>query len=346
MIRNETPLPEDARILVIRMSALGDVVFGLPVIESLRAAYPKAHLAWLVEDRFASLLEGHPAIDELLVFPRKRKSAIFSHLLRMRRHNKWDAIIDLQGNLKSGMHLVFSKAKRKIGFAKGISREGAWRFLTHRVTVRDGLHRSRRDLCLLKAFQSAPDSIKLESADSNPFAWPLPDAATDEMAAAMKSAGLHDAPFFLLHTAFTDYGKDKEWPPEKWAELAQRLRAEGHNPLALWTPNDLAHVQKIQSLAGDALPLAPATPSLHHLMALLDAAQCVIGTDSGPVHLAAKRNTQTIALFGPTDPVRFSPPGPTTIVYGFGDATPPTRDRSQRSPRMDAIKVNDVIAAL
>ncbi|MBT4029287.1 MAG: glycosyltransferase family 9 protein, partial [Planctomycetes bacterium] len=176
--------------------------------------------------------------------------------------------------------------------------------------------------------------------------WGLPQEAVSEMAQSLDKAELQPKAFTLLHTAFTDYGKDKEWPPEKWAELAKRMRAEGHHPLALWTPADLPHVEKIVALADGALPLAPATPSLHHLMALLDSAHCVIGTDSGPVHLAAKRGTKTIALFGPTDPVRFAPPGPTQVIYAFGDETPPPRDRSQRSPRMDAIKVDEVLAAL
>jgi heptosyltransferase-1 len=334
----------NARILVIRMSAMGDVVFALPVLEELRSWMPHAHITWLVEDRHASLLRGHPSIDELLVFPRKSgKLAQIRHLRQLRKQKPWDAILDLQSNAKSGLQLLFCKSRRKIGFGKPIAREFSTLFTHETVTVPWRFHHSARNLVMLQQFgwpgKADIPGTTLVSADALRNRWPLPQTLQKEMADAVSGP-----PPIFLHTTVSPKGLDKDWPANCWAELAQELHKEGHQILLLWTPADLEKVNTIFDLADGTARMAPETPSLQHLMALTDQGKLLIGTDSGPVHLAAKRGLSVLGLYGPTDPARSCPPGPHRIatILPRGE-TPPKRRRLQPSPLMLNLPVSLVL---
>ncbi len=337
-------VPEDGRILAIRLSALGDIVFALPALRALRAARPKAHLAWLVEDRHAALLRGHPAIDELMVYPRRELRGLrgigrlMKHLRALRRSGHWDLVVDFQSNLKSAMQVGRLSSDAKIGFDKPVAREGAQRSYGTRVDVAPRTARARRDLALVEAAGLAGDNPLqwIEQAD----AWPLPEEAVSAYADL-------DSTAVLLHVTTTDYGQDKAWLAERWAELANRLRQDGLRPMALWTPADRAVVDEIVTAADGALELAPSTPSLAHLMALTDRAAMLLGTDSGPLHLTARRGGKVVGLFGATDPAIYAPPGPKIeVVYpGAPNEAPPKRDRSCRAPWMERIDVDTVHAA-
>lgn len=337
-------VPEDGRILAIRLSALGDIVFALPALRAIRAARPKAHLAWLVEDRHAALLQGHPAIDELMIFPRRELRGLrgvgrlMKHLQSLRRSGHWDLVVDFQSNLKSAMQVGRLSADAKIGFDKPVAREGAQRSYGTRVAVAARTARARRDLALVAAAGLAGDDPLqwIEQAD----AWPLPDEAVSAYANL-------DSTAVLLHVTTTVYGQDKAWLAERWAELAVRLRSSGLRPMALWTPSDRPVVDAVIAAADGALELAPPTASLAHLMALTDRAALLVGTDSGPLHLAARRGGRVVGLFGATDPAVYAPPGPQIeVVYpGSANEAPPKRDRSRRAPWMDRIEVDTVHAA-
>jgi len=340
-------VPEDGRILVVRLSALGDIVFALPALRALREARPAAHLAWLVEDRHAALLEHHPAIDELMVFPRREfrggrgLPSMLRHLRSLRRAPRWDLTLDLQSNLKSVLQLRWTRAACRAGFDRPVAREGAWRFHRLRCAPPPRAHRSARDLALVAAtgLVEGSDAV-VRRWTQTPDRWALPAPVVEAVDAV-------DAPDVLLHVTTTAYGRDKEWPAERWAALARLLRARGRRPAALWTPADRPKVDAVVDAADGALELASATPSLAHLMALCDRAALLVGTDSGPVHLAAHRGTSVVALFGATDPQVYAPPGPAVrVVYPGNDGeAPPKRDRTRRSPWMERIAVENVAAA-
>jgi len=329
---------QGARVLVVRLSALGDLVFALPVLPALRRALPDCRIDWLAEDRCADLPRSHPLVQETLVFPRglwRKGRGILPmgrHLRALRRRPPYDFILDLQSNLKSALNLYFLHG-RKIGFDAPLAREGAQRFVDLRVPDPGRVHRCARDLSLLTAA-----GLGGGAAEFGP--WPLP-------AERPAPAPLPARSYALLHVSVTSYGRDKEWPAENWAALAQALRAAGRRPLALWTPGDRPRVDEVIARAGGALELAPATPNLAALMRLCDGAELLIGTDSGPVHLAALRGTRVLALFGPTDPVVYAPPGRRVrLLYsGAPGVAPPPRDRSRRSPLMEQIRVDEAAAA-
>ncbi len=332
-------LPERPRVLLLRLSALGDLVFALPVLHALHQALPGCRVDWLAEDRCADLPRSHPLVAETLVFPRRRwrrglgAVPVTRHLLGLRRLEPWDLVLDLQSNLKSALHLRFLRARLTLGFAPPVGREGAWRFVDHAVEVTEPrLHRSERDLELVRA-------AGIAAGPARTAAWPLPPGveAPDEVADSV-----------LLHVTTTAYGRDKEWPPERWAELARRLADRGLQPRALWTPADRDRVAAVVEDAGGALGWAPPTPTLAHLMATCDRARALVGTDSGPVHLAAHRGAPVVALFGPTDARVYAPLGPRVRVVHSDplETPPPPRDRSRRSPLMERIGVDEVVAAL
>ena len=332
-------LPQGARVLAIRLSAMGDIVFALPALAALKEARPDLRVDWLVEDRFAAVLEHHPLIEEVLIFPRKGWrngrgiGPMWQHLRKLRKQRDYELVLDFQSNLKSALQLLFVRSKQRVGLAAPLAREGAQRFHHVHAQVADRAHRSERDAALLHAVGWQGD-VQMQ------LQWPLPAEVCDSIPAEAKQ-------FTLLHTGVTAYGKDKEWPAERWIELARALVNAGQQPRLLWTPAEKVAAQAIAVAAGDGVELAPATPSINHLMALTDAAQLLIGTDSGPVHLAAYRGTSVVALFGPTDPQVYAPPGnKVQVVYaGKNGEAPPARDRSRRSPWMERIGVAEVLAA-
>ncbi len=321
---------QGARVLVVRLSALGDLVFALPVLPALRRALPDCRIDWLAEDRCADLPRSHPLVSETLVFARgdwrggRGLFTVWRQLRALRERPPYDLILDLQSNLKSALHLHYLRG-RKAGFDAPLAREGAQRFVDVRAPDPGRVHRCQRDLSLLTAAGLPVGAPEFAS-------WPL-------SASAIGGGTVPSSPYVLLHVSVTAYGRDKEWPAEHWAELARALKASGRRPLALWTPGDRPRVDDVVARAGGALELAPATPSLTALMALCDGAELLIGTDSGPVHLAALRGTRVLALFGPTDPVVYAPPGPRARVLfaGAPGAEPPPRDRTRRSPWMERI---------
>jgi len=346
------------RFLVSRLSALGDVVFAVPAVQALRERFPDASIDWLVEDRNAALVQSLPGLDRVFVFPRKRwkeagigkplpfgsgAAAMWQHYQSLRKAPQYDAVFDFQGNLKSSMQLRWVRAGTRVGFDRSVSKEGAERRYNLLASDPGRVPRAQRDLQLVHRYLAELHG------DSHPpelptvAAWQLDPQAVLEVDQAIAT----DTPdFVLIHHGFTPYGRDKEWTVEAWGELCRLLRESGRRPRLLWTPGERDRAEQLLIAAQGSATLAPATPSLQHLMALLDRAQLLIGTDSGPVHLSALRGNPVLALYGPTDAVRFRSPGPKVHTYTTvpADQEPPKRDRSRRSPLMDAISPSAVFS--
>lgn len=361
---SEAPLAglrADARVLVIRLSALGDLVFALPAVHALRHLLPQARVEWLAEDRCAGLPASHPGVDQTLQFPRAAwKSArglpgrmralggYSDYFLKLGERGRYDLVLDFQGNLKSALHLLFLRAGLKLGFDRPAAREGAQRFVGLRVPDPGRVHRCERDMALVRA---------LGYRGPTPAAMPWPVSGEAERAVDLRlghflstpARAREGAPVVLLHTEVTAYGRDKAWPEEHWQQLAGRLVAEhGARVLLLWDEASRTRVLERVERSGGACGLAPPTPGLEHLMALSDRAAVMVGTDSGPLHLAAYRGTPVVCLFGPTDPVRYAPYGPSVrVVSALPEGQePPPRTRRGPSPLMAQIAPQAVAAAV
>ena len=175
------------RILLVRLSALGDVVTGLPVLSTIRERFCSPHVGWLVEDRFRPLLEGHPQIDRLHVYRRRPRRALWG-LIRDLRAERYEIALDLQGNLKSGLMTRLSGARRRMGLGGSYSRDGNHLFVRELVDP-PATHNVENYLALLDAAVGAgPHSYGLLHAEPDP----------------------HDA--IVLHPFVSKFFSNKTWP--------------------------------------------------------------------------------------------------------------------------------------
>ena len=300
---------ERERILLVRLSALGDVVQCLPALSALRQGRPDAEIGWLVEDRNAGVLENHPQIDRLFRFERRKGGA--SAAWRVSREvRSWapHVSVDLQGNLKGALLTRLCAAPRRIGLPRGETREGmAHAFATEFIPPGPpGEHRADRALRLV-----APLGAKGPAAPVLPAVRP---EARDKIALALAELGLSPGRYALLLPGTSDFGAFKRWPARRFGELAVRLAAERGLPsLVSFGPGQRELADAVVAAAPHAARLAP-DASLNEFMALASGAAIVVGADSGPVVMASILGVPTVALFGPKDPRVYAPRGARTAV--------------------------------
>ncbi len=300
------------RILIIKLSALGDVVHTLPVLRYLKQADPNAQIDWLVEESFSAILEGHPLIHRVVRVNTRawRKLPVAGMLREFRafvqelRHQHYDYVFDLQGNSKSGMFTLACSAGKKYGFSLAQVRE--WpNVLATRYRVQPGpeeQHVARRALAVVRA--------ALPGGGEVPLSGPLPVAAelNAQVDAKLKKFGLEHSRVIVLHYGTT--WQTKLWNLSFWQQLGAKLMQCPATGLILTWGNDaeLTAVKKIQrSTQGEAV-IWP-RGSLPELVALLARADLVVGCDTGPVHIAAAVETPTVSMYRATDALRNGPEG-------------------------------------
>jgi heptosyltransferase-1 len=310
------PLPPSARVLVIRLSALGDVLFALETVASLKAERPDVRVDFLIEDRFADLLAGHPQLERVLVYPRQRKATILPSLLQLRR-TRYDAVLDLHGILKSALHVVCARATRKLGYTAPGAREKADWFYRERVALPEPLpHRADRGYALLRA-------LGLSGARARPVLAP-PDQAPSFWTTA-------ERPRVVLHPGTSAFAAFKRWPTAKFAALAARLRRRGIAPVVSHGPGeaDLA-----RAIAGsDGRLLDGRALGLRGLGAVYAQTDVVVAADTGPLHIAAAAGAAVVALFGPKDPALYGPRAPRQRVLFAEVPCRPCQRRTCASPQ-------------
>jgi ADP-heptose:LPS heptosyltransferase len=290
------------RILLVRLSALGDIVTGLPVLSTLRERFCSAHVGWLVEDRFLPLLDGHPQIDKLHVYRRRPRTALWG-LVRELRAERYEIALDLQGNLKSGFLTRLSGAKRRMGLGGAYSKEGNHLFIRELVDP-PRRHNVRNYLALLDAAVGA-----------GPHAYGLLPA----------EPGGHDA--IVLHPFVSKFFSNKTWPAENFAELGDRLAKRLGAPVAITAgPGETDDARAIaERMEADARVLEPA--GLGALKNALARARLFVGADTGPTHIAAALGVPTLGLLGPTDVNKLAPYGPKSRGIASGARCSPCKLR-------------------
>ncbi len=325
-------------ILLVRLSALGDVVLTLPTLAALAEARPDVRIGWAVQESFAPLLEGHPLLSRVHAAPRRwwlgqwqsdpevrRRSAAF--VAGMREAN-YDLAIDLAGILKSALVLRASRAKERWG--SRTAREGSWLFYTRRLYVNPGAHAVHRFRSLLADLLPAgmPGTVRFPLPE-----WPEAAAA---VASRLKQAGLAGRPWVLLHPGA---GKEaNRWPVEHWAALAARLRERG----LVVVVTGLAHEREDNARVASAATALDLTGSLglRELAALCKRAALVVAGDTGPLHLAGAVGTPVVGIFGAADPSYTGPWGPSAWVVSIPVPCGPCR--AKRCP----IGTHDCLARL
>jgi ADP-heptose:LPS heptosyltransferase len=283
-------LRADAKVLLIRLSAMGDVLFSLETLAALKSERPDVRADFLVEDRFAALLRDHPQVDRLLVYPRRQKRAI-PRALRELRAVRYDAVLDLHGNLKSALHARAARTGLRLGYAAPIAREGAERFYDRAVALPEPRpHRAEQGYWLLRA-------LGLHGAPSAPALPTWPQLAAGE------------AFDVVLHPGTSEFARFKRWPPARFGELARRLSAAGVRVAATLGPGEAAIAAELRAHAPELAMLDGGALGFARLAAHWSAARVVVAADTGPLHLAAAAGTRVVALFGPKDPRVYGPRG-------------------------------------
>ncbi len=312
------------RILLVKLSSFGDVIHALPTLEALRTLYPQGQITWLVEEAYAPLLTGHPALDEVWAVPRVRlgqevgrdKVLRLLRLLRRVRASRFDLVIDLQGLLKSALWVALAQSFRKVGYDR--TRELSYLALTERIPPYDPeAHAVWRYLNVARHLGASPALPR--------FRLGLTPTLPDFLASG-------DRPWVVLHPGAR--WPTKLWPAAGWAQLGDWLSREKNFAVVITgsaADRELA-AQIITRMREKALNLAGRT-SLPELAGVMQKARLAITADTGPMHLAAALGTKVVAIFGPTSPGRTGPFGPGHRVVRLGLACSPCFKRHCPEPR-------------
>ncbi len=333
------------RILIVRLSALGDVVHVLPALAALRAAHPRAFIGWAVEDRAASLLEGHPHLDRLHVVPRaawrkaleRDPASVLRGLrrtLRGLRQERYDVTLDFQSNLRSSLLAWASGAPRRIGQPRPYAKEGSRLLSTDRpAAVARDVHKIDRNLALLAPLGVAPAGA------------PRPVVPEPPAAAALGEAFVaRGGPRVILHPGVSAFGALKAWREDRFADLARRLVDDGARVYFAYGGAAEEAVARALAAQAPGAELTPRTSGILELAALLRRADLVVGVDSGPLHLAAAVGAPVLGLYGPKHPGTYGPYWAPSEVVRSGLECSPCRHR--RCPREDVVVVEGAAGRL
>ncbi len=298
------------KILLVKLSAIGDVVQSLPVLAALRTRYPEAYISWIVGEAAFPLLMEHPLLDEIILFPRQRLGKLASGprswprlafeagcFMKRLRSKRYDVVIDLQGLLKSGILTWFSRAGRKIGFAG--TREGSAVFLTERLPAYDPDEHAVLRYLRLAAYLGAETPRPL---------FPLGLDSRDRTRARNMLKDLSvDLGRFLIMIPGTAW-PTKRWTASGFAQVADLAwQRWGIRSVIVGSSSDSRLARAILKKAGSTPVDLTGKTDLKTLAALYGFASVVVTTDTGPMHLAAATGAPVVALFGPTAPWRTGP---------------------------------------
>jgi lipopolysaccharide heptosyltransferase I len=326
-------LPADPqRILIVKPSALGDIVHTLPVLKLLRNRWPAAHIEWLVMPAFASLLERHPLLNGIIRFDRKHFASSWRNPSRAKElkafasdlmQRNFDLVIDFQGLFRSAWMTRQTGARTRVGFA--YAREFAPLAYTHRVPQpTPERHATERYLDIAEALGCGRGPVEFEFGLTN----------ADYAAAADLVGGTERYAVLIPGTNWPT----KRWPAESYAALAPRI--EDELGLTVFFAGSPAEAKLIPP---DARSLAGRT-TLPQLVALLEKASLVIANDSGPMHIASALSCPLVTMFGPTNPVRTGPYSrPDTVLQLDLVCRPCYSRQCVHTSCMHWITVNDVM---
>lgn len=324
-------------IVIIKLSAIGDVLHGVPAAVALKRAFPEARIGWAVEGRAADVLAGHPAIDHCFRLPRgwlKSPAAVLSFRRQLRAFAP-DVAIDMQGLLKSGIASWLSAARMRIGFARPVSCEQAWLAYTNRIRP-VGTHVVDRNCDLL---------VPLGVRESRPgFEMPCWPVSRERVRSWLEGLRFAEPPIVINPGAGW---ASKLWPAERFAAVARQLHErQRHRSLVVWGGNtERTAAERIVAGSRGAAVMAPDT-SLQDLGELFRRSRMVISSDTGPLHLAAAVGTPCVGLFGPVPAERNGPYGPQHIcVEPPAAARPAWVNRKTDTVSMATIDVDRVVAA-
>lgn len=308
---------EFSRILLIKLSGLGDVVHTLPVLVKLRARYPKARIDWLITPEHSEIVCCHPALSNVVPFARRdfskrgcrwRALLAFLDLLKQIRRAKYDLVIDLHGQARSGLFALVSGARVRIGFDRPVkdtikrgwrgAREGSWIAYTHRIPIRTlDVHAIDRYLWvgpLLGLDDNPPDlTIHLSSQTAH------------HVQRLLEQHGIPASKALAVLAPGTIW-ETKRWTIEGFAAIARQFLHDGFVVALAGSKRDQPRCRQIATAAPGACDLSGKTTPAE-LAALIQRAEVCVTNDSGAMHVAVSLGKPMVSVFGPTNPVRVGP---------------------------------------
>jgi heptosyltransferase I len=346
-----------AKILIVRLGAMGDILHALPAVTSIRAALPDATIGWLVEENWSELLtaRGHKA-DPVALTPTKpvvnlihtvntkrwRKQLMQRETMaeirgdfRRVRETHYDIAIDFQGNAKSSIAGWMSSASEMAGYVD--PREWIARWFYKHTFARQGEHVIEQNHQLAKQVLAG----MLPGGDMPLLAPQLPcdPAATQWVDEQIKALGIAS---FAMVTPGAGWGA-KQWPPQRFGEVAQALAQHNLRTLVNTAPGEEALAQAVVDASNGAAFSIKCT--IGQLIALTRRARIFIGGDTGPLHLASALGILVVAIFGPTDPARTGPYGSRAIALRSPESETTTSHRAEPEQGLLKIQSEEVIAA-
>jgi ADP-heptose:LPS heptosyltransferase len=329
-VNSPVPARQFERILLVKPSAFGDVLHTLPVLVKLRARFPAARIDWLITPENAELVRYHPAISNVVLFPRRDLARLshgwsaassLLHLFGEIRRGRYDLVIDLHGQMRSALFTLATGAPVRIGFDRpqrhllhasrtsasrhvGLhgwhgAREGSWLAYTHRIPIPTlDVHAVDRYLWIGAMLGMDDGSLDLR------VYWPeQADQRVDDL---LREAGLPQKGFAILVP--TTIWETKHWPAHRFAAVGRYLLEQGIPVIVGGAPGDEKRCRAVVDACPGARDLSGRT-SLSEFAALMNRSTVNVTNDSGSMHLAAALGRPVVSVFGPTDPVWTGPYG-------------------------------------
>jgi heptosyltransferase I len=290
------------RLLIVRLSSLGDIIHAIPVAAALREAFPSAQIDWLAETRYRALLESVSVLDHIwtvdLSSPKNIRNTMKT--IQCLREVHYECAIDVQGLLKSAFLARTSGARRRVGFAAGHLRENvASVFYTHSCTPAMSTHRIQKNLSVLQELGVHTKAIQ----------FPMKDISSSIVSTIRSQLGIGEREPFALLIPSAGW-PNKQWPAERFGMVARYLREKHALPSIIdrGVGNDNAAFKAAEASHG-AANIAQSM-SLIDLVAVVRAARLVVSGDTGPLQIAAALGTPVVGIYGPTDPKQNGPWSP------------------------------------
>lgn len=324
-------------VLVVRLGALGDLVHAFPAVAALRAAWPDATIDWLVDHRYAALLELFPVIDRTIVVGGRTGRSVAQVVATLRRA-RYDLALDFQGLVKSAVFARLAGACETVGFVRQQLREPiAGLFYTRHVQADDSGHVVRKNLSVVRAL----------GVDATTPSIPLKVSSSTAVVEGRRVLRIDDSARFSIVNPGAGW-PNKQWPPDRFGAIAAHLRdRHGLSSLVVWGPGERALAERVEAASHGAAKVAPPT-SIADLVELARAASVFVAGDTGPMQFAAAVGTPVVGVFGPTNPLRNGPWNPADVCLSrFDECECHHKRRCRRAtPCINGITVDDVAGAV
>ena len=343
--------PAFSRILIVRLGSMGDIIHTLPAATALRQAFPEATLGWVIEERWAELLctlptprsgprsPQRPLVDKIHIVNTKQWRSRLFHLQTWEqigsafsdlRAPKYEMAIDFQGAIRSALLARCSGTPLIYGFAQ--PRENAASMFYTRKVIARGTHVIEQNLSLTEAALQRPLNVPDIQFPCDPAAEHTCD----------HDLGTSCASNLVLINPGAGWGA-KQWPPERYGEVAKELAQEGLLSFINFSPGEEQLAKMVETVSEGTARLS--SGSLTQLIALTRRARLFIGGDTGPMHLAAALRIPVVGIFGPTDPARNGPFGTRSIILRSPESTTSHKRRARPDEGLLEITPEQVLKA-